>query len=398
MTTRGDSPSARMLPAERRSVTLIALVSMCRLFGLFALLPVLALYSAGLEGATPLLIGVAVGGYGLTQAALQIPFGAASDRLGRVPVLLFGLAVFAAGSVVAAESATIGGVIVGRLLQGAGAVSATLTALLADSTRAEVRTRSMAFFGIGVGLAFLLALIGGPLIAAALGVRALFWVAAALAGVGALLLVALPPRAAGQHTSARTSLTAILRPPLLALDLYALVLHTLLTATFVALPFLLEQQLGLPLARHWPVYAGALALSLAGTVPLIVVDDRRGKAATLGTAVVLVLAGELALGFAADGRVTVVVALALFFAGFNFMEAGLPARLSLAADGSQRGAALGLFSSCQFAGAFAGGLLGGHFLAGGRPGVVFTACALLAGLWLAFLKLGPDPANSRQSA
>ncbi len=179
-----------MLPVERRSVALVSLISTCRMFGLFALLPVLAIFAGDLRGATPMLIGVAVGGYGLTQALLQIPFGLASDRFGRVPVILFGLAMFAGGSIIAAESQTIWGVIAGRLLQGAGAVSATLAALLADSTRPEVRTRSMAIFGIGIGASFLLALIIGPMIAASAGVRALFWVSALLGVAGALLVFA----------------------------------------------------------------------------------------------------------------------------------------------------------------------------------------------------------------
>ncbi|MGB5347878.1 MAG: MFS transporter, partial [Woeseia sp.] len=164
-----------MLPGERRVVATVAAVAVCRMFGLFALLPVLAVFSGELAGATPLLIGIAVGGYGLTQALLQVPFGVLSDRLGRVPVLLFGLALFAAGSLLAANSESIYGVVAGRLLQGAGAVSATLTALLADATRESVRTRTMAIFGIAIGSSFLLALILGPVVAAAGGVRALFW-------------------------------------------------------------------------------------------------------------------------------------------------------------------------------------------------------------------------------
>lgn len=387
-----------MLPAERRSVSVIALISMCRMFGLFALLPVLSLYCASLDDATPLLIGFAVGGYGLTQALLQIPFGAASDRLGRVPVILFGLAVFAAGSIVAADSDSIWGVIGGRLMQGAGAVSATLTALLADSTRAEVRTRSMAFFGVGIGASFLLALIAGPVIAAATGVRALFWVAAALAAVAALLLFALPGRRERAHSRSAAGFSGILRGPLLQLDVSVFLLHALLTASFVALPFLLSQRLDRPLGEHWMLYVTALALSLAGTVPLIAVDERRGKAATISVAVMLILAGELLLGIVAVSTVAVVLGLAVFFAGFNFLEAGLPARLSLLADGERRGAALGAFSTCQFLGAFTGGLIGGYFLDGGEPATVFVVCALMAMLWLLLLRLGPSPLESHERA
>ena len=181
-----------MLPVERRAVSVIALMAMCRMFGLFALLPVLAIFAADLQDATPALIGLAVGAYGLTQAVLQIPFGAISDRIGRIPVIVFGLALFAAGSILAAQSDSIYGVIAGRLLQGAGAISATLTALLADATRESVRTRTMAIFGVAIGSSFLLALIIGPVIAAASGVRSLFWPAAVLAVVAGLLLLLLP--------------------------------------------------------------------------------------------------------------------------------------------------------------------------------------------------------------
>ena len=188
-----DTPDRIAMHAdERRSVGVVALIAMLRMFGLFALLPVLSLYARDLQDATPFLIGLAVGAYGLTQAAFQIPLGALSDRVGRLPVIVTGLAIFAAGSIVAARSDSIHGVIAGRFLQGAGAISATLTALITDATRPEVRTRSMAVFGVGMGASFMIAFAAGPLIAAKFGVLALFWVAAALAVVAALMLRLLP--------------------------------------------------------------------------------------------------------------------------------------------------------------------------------------------------------------
>jgi MFS family permease len=387
-----------MLPGEKRTVSVVALIAMIRMFGLFALLPVLSVYAAGLQGATPLMIGLAVGGYGLTQAALQIPLGALSDRFGRIPVILAGLAIFAAGSIVAAQSDSILGVIVGRLLQGAGAVSATLAALLADATREQVRTLTMAIFGIGIGLSFLVALVVGPLIAAATGVRSLFWLAAILAGVAALLLVALPRGIQKPSHSGNLNLLAAIRPDLLRLDAYIFVLHTLLTASFVALPFLLRNELQIAMTSQWKIYVVALLLSLVATVPLIVADERRGKRWTLTLAIVLIIAGELLLGFAGFSAWSVCIALAIFFGGFNFLEAGLPARLSIAAAGEVRGASFGVFSSSQFLGAFAGGLLGGRFIAGGDPGTVFLACAALAGLWLALHRSAAGAEKSRESA
>ncbi|MCH8334935.1 MAG: MFS transporter [Proteobacteria bacterium] len=381
---------AVMLPIERRAVTVIALMAMCRMFGLFALLPVLALYAADLQDATPALIGLAVGAYGLTQAALQIPFGAISDRIGRVPVILFGLALFAAGSIFAAQSDSIYGVVAGRLLQGAGAISATLTALLADATREEVRTRTMAVFGIAIGSAFLLALIIGPVIAAASGVRMLFWLAAVLAAVAALLLFLLPRGIERPAERPDRRIRAAFRPELLRLDFYIFVLHALLTASFVALPFLLRDELHLALTAHWQIYVGALLASLLGTVPLIFADERKGKSSTLTVAILLLVSGQLMLAIAGFNLTIVFVALAVFFAGFNFLEAGLPARLSIRASGDLRGASLGVFSSFQFLGAFAGGLIGGRFLAGGDPSAVFAVCALLAGAWLVVHRLAPE--------
>jgi MFS family permease len=381
---------APMLPLERRTVAVVALIAMCRMIGLFALLPVLALYAAGLEGATPTLIGLAVGSYGLTQAALQIPFGSLSDRIGRIPVIVFGLLLFAAGSVLAAQSETIYGVISGRLLQGAGAISATLTALLADATREEMRTRSMAFLGISIGTSFLLALVIGPIIAAQSGVRSLFWVAAGLALLAGLLLALLPRGIKRPEQLPNRNISAAFRADLLRLDLYIFLLHLLLTASFVALPFVLRNELMLVLTDHWKIYIGALLASLLGTVPLIVRDERQGKASTLGIALLLLLLGQLMLAFASHASAIVFAALAVFFAGFNFLEAGLPARLSILAQGDIRGASLGAFSSAQFLGAFAGGLLGGWFLAGGNPANVFVVCALICAIWLAIHQLSKN--------
>lgn len=380
-----------MLPAERKVVTVVALIAMFRMFGLFALLPVLAIYAADLAGATPVLIGLAVGGYGLTQAALQIPFGALSDRLGRRPVILLGLALFAAGSIVAGFSDSIYGVIGGRLLQGAGAVAATLSALLADRTRPEVRTRSMAIFGIGIGAAFMIALMVGPMVAAASGVRSLFWLAAILATVSAALLMLLPESVEGPRRPSGQGFRQVLQPELLRIDLYVFVLHALMTAIFVALPFVLKNVLELPLAEHWKIYLAALAASLVGTVPLIMADERAGKARVFSVAIGLVATGLLALTFLAPSWLSVFAALAVFFAGFNFLEAGLPARLSLMVAEQSRGAAMGVFSSSQFLGAFAGGLTGGLLLAG-DGNAVFLGCAVAAGAWLVFDLLRGSPA------
>jgi len=376
-----------MLADERRSVGVIALVAMIRMFGLFALLPVLSLYAADLKEATPLLIGLAVGAYGLTQAGFQVPLGALSDKIGRMPVIWGGLVIFAAGSILAATSDSIYGVIAGRLLQGAGAISATLTALITDATREEVRTKSMAVFGIGIGMSFMVAMVAGPLIAAKFGVQSLFWIAAVLAVVAGFMLRLLPkiPR---PRISRSWNIVPAFRADLLRIDFYVFLLHAIMTATFVALPFLLNDRLDMALTDHWKMYVGALLLSLGITVPMIMSDHHQGRGRLIGLAVTLIVAAQLALTFFSFSGWPVLLALVLYFGGFNFLEAGLPARLSMLADGEVRGASLGVFSSAQFFGAFVGGLIGGRFLGQGRPTDVFFVCALMAGIWLALQGFG----------
>jgi MFS family permease len=387
MDSSTDKPPVGMLPAERRTVGIVALLAVLRMFGLFALLPVLALHVETFEDATPMLIGLAVGAYGLTQAGLQVPLGALSDRVGRVPVIVAGLAIFAAGSVLAALSDSIYGVIGGRLLQGAGAISATLTALIADATREQVRTRSMAIYGVGFGVAFMLAFIAGPLIAGIWGVNSLFWIAAALAIVGAAMLRLLPAGIERVRKPEQWDLKPAFRADLLQLDLFVFLLHAIMTATFVALPFLLTRRLEIPLTEHWMIYIGALLLSLAIAVPMIVKDHHQGRRRFISLAVLMMLAAQAVLALAGFSTITVFAGLTLFFAGFNFLEAGLPARLSVLADEDVRGASLGVFSTSQFLGAFVGGLIGGRFLGAGRPADVFIVCALLAAIWLAQIGL-----------
>jgi MFS family permease len=387
MSSENPDTTVKMDSSERRSVGIIALVSMFRMFGLFSLLPVLSLYATELEHATPMLVGLAVGAYGLTQAGLQVPLGALSDRIGRMPVIFLGLAVFGAGSVLAAMSDSIYGIIAGRFIQGAGAISATLTALITDATRKEVRTRSMAVFGIGIGLSFMLAMVAGPLLAAKFGFRSLFWIAAGIAVVSGLLLKLLPDVPVARKRESWNLLPA-LRPDLLRIDSYVFILHAIMTATFVALPFLLTRKLEIAVTDQWKMYVGALLVSFLVTVPMILRDHRQGQDRLIGLAVSMILVAQLALTFLGFSREPVFFAMVLYFGGFNFLEAGLPARLSLLAGDDVRGASLGVFSSAQFLGAFVGGLIGGRFLGHGRPGDVFFVCALMAGIWLALQGFG----------
>jgi predicted MFS family arabinose efflux permease len=245
----------------------------------------------------------------------------------------------------------------------------------------------MALFGIGIGLSFMVAMVAGPLLAANFGVRSLFWIAAGLAVVAGAMLKLLPEIPPVKKNESWSVLPA-LRPDLLRVDSYAFLLHAIMTATFVALPFLLSRRLELPLTDHWKMYVGALLLSLVITVPMIMNDHRQGKGRLIGMAVSMILVAQLGLTFFGFSVAPVFIALVVYFGGFNFLEAGLPARLSMLAEDDVRGASLGVFSSAQFLGAFIGGLIGGRFLGQGRPGDVFFVCALLAGIWLALQGFG----------
>jgi MFS family permease len=382
-------------PGEGRIIGMVSGMAMLRMLGLFLLLPVLALWASGLEGATPMLVGLAVGGYGITQAVLQVPFGTLSDRIGRVPVIVLGLTVFALGSFVAAMSHHILGVIAGRLLQGAGAVSATLTALLADHTREEIRTRATAILGISIGSSFLIALVLGPLVASVTGVRGLFWLAGFMALTALALATVLPRTRPGARQERARRLTGRLTPGVAAIDASIFLLHMMLTASFVAAPFLLRDALGVPMETQWRTYFGALALSLVATVPLVLLGEKGRGSWIFVLSVGLLALGQGLLWQAADAWVLALAGLAIFFAGFNYLEARLPARLSVVAGPSGRGGALGLFYTSQFLGAFAGGVVGGWLMGVTDYSGVFVALGVVGVVWLLVtigLVFGRNPA------
>ncbi len=371
---------------ERRVTAVLAGVYGVRMLGLFLLLPVLALYAADLPGSTPLLIGLAVGAYGITQAALQVPFGILSDRIGRKPVIIIGLLIFIAGSVIAARSDSMAVLIVGRALQGAGAISAAVIALLADHTRAEFRTRSMAIVGVAIGGSFMLSLMLGPILANLWGVAGLFWLAAIL-GVLAMLLVGFGVPAAPLQLAGSGNLADGFADRRLRL-LYGgiFVLHMTLTGLFVALPLMLREELGFAADQHWKLYLTSMLLSLLGTIPMILFAERHrqsGGAGVLTAAVLLVAGGQLVLYTGLGGLAGIGVGLILFFAGFNFLEARMPALLSILAAAENRGASLGIYATSQFLGAFAGGVLAGVVLGRGETGMVYaTGAGMLAAWWL----------------
>ena len=373
---------------ERRAAAGLAGIYGLRMLGLFLILPVFALYAHDLAGATPLLVGIAIGAYGLTQAILQIPFGMLSDHIGRKPVIYGGLAVFVLGSVIAALASTIEGVILGRVIQGAGAVSAAVTALTADLTRDEVRTRAMAGIGASIGLAFGLALVLGPAIARLWGLSGVFWATAALAfgGILILWLVVPQPDRRSVHRDAEPvagQLLGVLRDgQLLRMDFGIFSLHVMMTALFLVIPQTIVDA-GVPAEDHWTVYLPVLVASLVCMIPFIILAEGRGRIKPVFLGAIAAL-GATAAGFAlwAGRLVPLLILLALFFTAVNLLEALLPSIVSKVARAGAKGTAMGVYSTSQFFGAFLGGTLGGGVhQAFGAPGVAIFA-AVCAVLWL----------------
>jgi MFS family permease len=393
-----DLHNDRMSVGETRAATGLALVFAFRMLGMFMVLPVLATYGMELRDATPALIGLAIGAYGLTQAVLQIPFGMLSDRIGRLPVIYIGLIIFAAGALLAASADSIWGVIAGRILQGAGAISAAVMALLSDLTREQHRTKAMAMIGMSIGLSFAVAMVVGPLLTRAYGLSGLFEATAAMALLGVLIVALVVPRAASQlrHREsgvAKQALSATLRhADLLRLDLGIFVLHAILMASFIALPLALVESGGLPKEQHWWVYLTALLVGFFSMIPFIIYGEkqRQMKRVLLGSVVVLLLC-ELFFWWFGHSLRALVLGTIVFFAAFNLLEASLPSLISKVAPAGGKGTAMGVYSTSQFLGAAVGGILGGWLFAQGGLAWVFAGCAGLCALWLGFAVTMREP-------
>nr|WP_238484779.1 MFS transporter [Rahnella bonaserana] len=386
-----------MTPQESRATWGLGTVFSLRMLGMFMVLPVLTTYGMKLSGASETLIGIAIGIYGLAQAIFQIPFGLLSDRVGRKPLIVFGLVIFCIGSIVAASTESIWGVIIGRALQGSGAIAAAVMALLSDLTREQNRTKAMAFIGISFGITFAIAMVLGPIITHAWGLHALFWAIAVLTIFGIIITVAVVPSPATHILNRESSMVkgsfgkVLSNAKLLKLNFGILCLHVLLMSSFVVLPQVMEHA-GFPPSEHWRVYLVTMLTSFVAVIPVIIYAEKKRhmKQVFMGCVAVLLLA-EIVLWAAGLHLWAVIAGIQLFFLAFNVMEAILPSLISKESPAGYKGTAMGLYSTSQFIGVAIGGSLGGYVYGQAGAGAVFLVCAAIAVIWLLVSSIMTEP-------
>ncbi len=390
----------RMSSQEKRTGISLAAVFALRMLGLFLILPVFSIYARELPSGNDMaLVGIALGAYGLTQACLQIAFGAASDRFGRKPVIVFGLLLFVAGSFVATVANDIHGIIAGRVLQGAGAISAAVTALAADLTREQHLTKVMAMIGSSIGLVFAISMVGAPLLYVLVGMPGIFaltGILALLAVVVVLRVVPAAPKVPRQPVW-QSFVEVLTNRQLLRLNFGVFALHMMLTAMWVLLPVKLISTGGLPVAEHWKVYLPALLISFVIMVPAIILAERFARMKLIfNAAIVLLLAVQMGFGLFAGGLYGLAFWLMLFFVAFNILEATQPSLISRIAPPHAKGAALGVYNTTQAMGLFLGGLIGGILAKYAGAGAVWLAGAVLSFVWLLLgLTMSMPPPRSR---
>ncbi len=359
-----------------------------RMLGLFLILPVFAIYARGIPGGdNRFLVGLALGIYGLTQAALQIPFGIASDRFGRKPVMMLGLLIFAAGSFVAGVSHTLDGIIIGRAIQGAGAISAAISAMIADSTHDHNRTKAMAMVGMTIGTSFIISLIAGPVLYHLIGVPGMFMLTGvlALAAIGVIkwMVPDVPMSGRAEEVGPGASHESVLTPALLRLHFSIFVVNFTQVAIFVVVPIALLHYAKIPLRHHWMVYLPVTLGSFVLAIPGIIMAESRGyMRAMLRAGVLMMGASMFALAFGYRSEVPLIAELFVFFVGFNLMEALLPSLVSRIAPARRKGMAMGVYNTAQSLGLFAGGAVGGWLAKAWSAEGVFFACAALCLVWL----------------
>jgi len=387
----------KMTPGELRATWGLGTVFSLRMLGMFMVLPVLTTYGMALQGASEALIGIAIGIYGLAQAVFQIPFGLLSDRIGRKPLIVGGLVIFVIGSIIAALSDSIWGIILGRALQGSGAIAAAVMALLSDLTREQNRTKAMAFIGVSFGITFAIAMVLGPIITHRLGLHALFWMIAGLATAGIVLTLWVVPDSKNHVLNRESGMVkgcfskVIASPPLLKLNFGIMCLHILLMSTFVALPGQMEAA-GFPAAEHWKIYLATMLISFVSVVPFIIYAEvKRHMKRVFVFCVIVLLVAEIVLWGAGPHFWELVAGVQLFFLAFNLMEALLPSLISKEAPAGYKGTAMGIYSTSQFIGVAIGGSLGGWVDGLFDSQTVFLAGALLATVWLLVASTMQEP-------
>ncbi len=381
---------------EKKAAFSLATVFGLRMLGLFMILPVFAIYGEQLTGYSPIWLGLAIGAYGLTQAMLQIPMGMLSDKYGRKPIILGGLVVFLLGSVVAAMSDTIYGVVFGRALQGMGAIASAILALAADITREDQRPKVMATIGMFIGLSFAAAMVIGPIVAQSFGLSGLFWLTAILSIFAMLMIQFMVPHTVnkapkGDNVALPEQLRKLIKDSQLSrLNSGVFVLHMALTACFITLPKQFVAS-GLALEQHWQLYLPALLGSFFLMVPFMIFAMKKQKEKQMFTAAVLLLALALSLlWYLPLGFWSLVVLVIMFFTAFNYLEATMPSILSRIAPAGVKGSAMGIYSSSQFLGAFTGGVVGGAIASNFGEQSIFLVMAVLCIVW-AVLTLGMKP-------
>jgi predicted MFS family arabinose efflux permease len=369
---------------NKTAVVMLACMMSIRMLGLFMILPVFSVAAASLAGATPKLIGITLGIYGLTQALFQIPLGLLSDHIGRKRVIFAGLSIFLIGSVLGANAHSIYLMMIARALQGAGAIGSTILAFVSDITAPESRTKAMAFIGMSIGCAFTIAMILGPVINHYFYLSGIFWVTALLAIIAMIFITALPAPSHHVHITHQNYLNPLLNKKLVALDVGIFSLHTILTAMFIAIPILLAQQLHLSNPQQMILYGVILLMGFACAVPLIVTAEKKGKIRSIFlTAVASIFLVECL--FYADVRLMphleLFTLLLVFFTAFTALEALLPSMVSKTVSAQKKGAAMGIYSTAQFMGIFVGGALGGIAYANTGFKGVFALCAVISAAW-----------------
>jgi MFS family permease len=377
-----------MTPTERRATISLSAIMGLRMIGLFMVLPVFSLYASSLDGATPMLIGIAMGIYGLSQAIFQITFGILSDRIGRKPAILTSLIIFAAGSLIAGSAHSIDMMIIGRTLQGIGAVGSTILALMADLTREEQRTKAMMAAGMTIGASFSVAMFLGPVLTKWITVGELFYIAAALAAVAAAVLyIYVPtPVTLRWHRDTEPEFASFMRlltePQLARLNTGIFILHAIFTASFVVIPISLHQNTGLATNQQWEIYLPALVIALILSMICIGFAERKQQIKQYFLAgVVTLLIAEIMLWGCVHTALAATVSVGLFFAGFTLLEAMLPSLISRTAPASCKGSAMGIYSCSQYSGIFVGGVLGGWLYGQYHFSGVYLFCVTLALFW-----------------